>query len=209
MVETGAAVTVISEQFINDTLHAHFMLAKSEGIDCIRTANGNTVSVNGCVSFPVSLGASEYVCKALVVPGLAYGVILGRDFLYEFDAVIDVRAEGVTFRGAIKLMFASRDCPPFVSNIRTTETFVIDNNSETIIPASFAQFSPQPVVGFIDAVPSLMSCHRLLAASCLSKSSDEGLVTMRLLNPSDDPVVVHKGTAVGALVAYLTKWCSV
>ena len=198
LVDTGAAVTVISEKFFNDILRARFLLEKCDAVDCIRTANGNTVSVTGCASFPVTLGNSEYICKALVVPGLAYNVVLGRDFLHEFSAVINVGAELVTFCGTNDISFVSNDSPPFVSDVRTTHTFVIDGNSETAIPPGFTRFSPQPVIGFIEAVPSLSSHHRLLAASSLSTCNSDGHVTFRLLNPTSDSLVLHKGTIIGS-----------
>ena len=78
LVDTGAAVTVISEQCFNDILHAGCLLEKCDTVDCIRTANGTTVSVTGCAFCPITLGNSDYICKAPLVSGLAYNVVLGR-----------------------------------------------------------------------------------------------------------------------------------
>ena len=85
-----------------------------------------------------------------------------------------------------------------MSDVRTTQTFMIDDNSETAIPASFTRFSPQPVIGLIDAVPSFSSRHRLLAASSPSTCNSDGHVTFRLLHPSNDSLVLHKGTIIGS-----------
>ena len=200
LVDTGAAVTVISEQFFNDILRAYILLERSEAVNCVRTANGNTISVKGSVTFPILLGDEEYSCKALVVPGLAYSVVLGRDFLHESEAIINVRAETVTFRRTNKVAFVSSDFSPFVSGVRTNETFVIEGNSETILPAQLSVLASQPVVGLIEANSGLSSSHRLLAASCLASVENEGLVSVRLLNPSCDPVILHKGTNIGLFV---------
>ena len=65
-------------------------------------------------------------------------------------------------------------------------------------PASFTRFSSQPVIGFIEAVPSLSSRHRLLAASSLSTCNSDGHVTFCLLNPTSKSLVLHKGTIIGS-----------
>ena len=75
---------------------------------------------------------------------------------------------------------------------------MIDGNSETAIPPGFTRFSSQPVIGFIKAVPSLSSRHRLLAASSLSTCNSDGHVTFRLLNPTSESLVLHKGTSIGS-----------
>ena len=86
-------------------------------------------------------------------------VVLGRELLHEFSALIDVGAELITFCGTNNIYFVSNNTPPFVSDVRTTQTIVIDGNSETVIPASFTRLSPQPVIGFFEALPSLSSRH--------------------------------------------------
>ena len=199
LVDTGAPVTVISEQFFNDILRAYILLERSEAVNCVRTANGNTLSVKGSITFPILLGDEEYSCKALVVPGLAYSVVLGRDFQV-FNAIINVRAEIVTFQRTNKVDFVSSDFSPFVSGVRTNETFVIEGNCETILPAQLSVLASQPVVGVIEANSGLSSSHRLLAASCLASDKNEGLVSVSLLNPTCDPVILHKGTNIGLFV---------
>ena len=106
--------------------------------------------------------------------------MLGTDFLHEFSAVIDVGAELVTFCGTSDISFVPKNSLPFVSEVRTTQMYVIDGNAQTVIPASFACFSPQPVVGSLKAVPSLSTCRLLLAASSLSSCNSDGLVTFCL-----------------------------
>ena len=68
LVDTGAAITVVSEQFYVDMLRTNFAMKKSDKIDSIKTANGSTVSVSGSVNFPVLLGDQEYSCDANIVP---------------------------------------------------------------------------------------------------------------------------------------------
>ena len=96
LVDTGAAI-VVSEKFYYDILRNSFRLKKSETIESIKTAHGNTSPVSGLVSFRVTLGKEIYSCNASIVPKLAYTVVLGRDFLHDNCAVIDVKGQTVTF----------------------------------------------------------------------------------------------------------------
>lgn len=103
LVDTGAAVTVVSDRFYNDILRATHGLLKQEGLDSVRTADGSSVPVTGAVSFPVFIGNCTYSCNASVVVGLAYNIVLGRDFHHENHAIIGVREEFVTFFGDNKV----------------------------------------------------------------------------------------------------------
>ena len=197
LVDTGAAVSVVSENFYESILRASHSLLHKGTIDSVKTANGHVVFVRGFVSFPVFIGKKEYQCDASVVPGLSYDVVLGRDFLHQFSAVIDVKGCFVTFDEINTVYFAVGDVPPFVSEVKVSETHVIDAQSEVIIPVSLATFSSQPVIGLLDATSKLSDRYHLLGASSLSRSSEDGFVSFRLLNPSDEPVLLHKGTVVG------------
>ena len=76
-------MTVVSDRFYNDILRATHGMLKQEELDSVRTADGSSVPVTGAVSFSVSIGNRVYLCNASVVVGLAYNVVLGRDFLHE------------------------------------------------------------------------------------------------------------------------------
>ena len=200
LVDTGAAVTVVSDTFYADVLRAQFALKPNDRIDNVKTANGHTVSVTGLVSFPAILGDAEYSIEASVVPGLAYNVVLGRDLLHRLKAVIDVGGEVVTFSGTNLIPFATGDQPPLVSEVRVAHTQVIEGHTEAVIPAYLSSFSSAPVIGLIEAVPKLSGRYHLLAASSLSSPDEEGRVTFRLLNHSDIPVLLYKGTTIGTFV---------
>eukprot|EP00795_Rhopilema_esculentum_P010374 gene10375-biopygen12959 len=77
LVDTGAEVSVVSENFYESILRASHSLLHKGTIDSVKTANGHVVFVCGFVSFPVFIGKKEYQCDASVVPGLSYDVVLG------------------------------------------------------------------------------------------------------------------------------------
>ena len=196
LVDTGAAVTVVSEKFYQEILRARYPLITEGGLDSVRTADGNTVPVRGTVTFSIIMGHNAYVCSASVVVGLSYNIVLGRDFLHDFSAIIDVRGQVVTFVGGNTVTFASENDAPIVSNVKIAKTMVIDAQSESIIPATLATSLQLPVVGLIEALPKLSDRYHLHGACTLSCPCENGEVSFRLLNPSDTPVVLHKGSVI-------------
>ena len=197
LVDTGAAITVISEKFFADVLRANFAIQTCEKIGSIKTADGTKVPVVGEVRFPLLLGDSEYSCEATIVPGLAYSIVLGRDFLHNNCAVIDVKGCFVTFNGSNVVNFLKGNRPLMLSDILTITSYVIDANSETIIPARLEKLLPEPTVGVIEASIKLSDRYQLHAAASLSLPDSDGMVSLRILNPTDSPVLLHKGTSVG------------
>ena len=197
LVDTGAAVTVISDKFFNEVLRTKYSMTQNQQFESIKTASGNTVAVTGAVSFSVTIGNLNYVCEAVVVPNLSYNVVLGRDFLHKFNAIIDVRGHKVTFSEQNTVFFAVGDSPPIVSDVRAAKTFVIEGHSEVVIPAFLTSFPSEPVIGLVEAVPKLSDRHHLLGAPSLSKPNDDGMVTFRMCNPFDEPVLLHRGTTIG------------
>ena len=197
LVDTGAAITVISEKFFVEVLRAYFAIQKSERVDNIKTADGSKVPVIGSVRFPLLLGDNEYSCDATIVPGLAYSVVLGRDFLYNNSAVIDVKGCFVTFHGSNIVYFSKGDKPLVISDVKTVTSYVLDAQSETVIPARLEKSLPGPVVGVIETTTKLSDRFHLCTATSLSSPDPDGMVPLRILNPTDAPVLLHKGTSVG------------
>ena len=196
LVDTGAAVTVVSEGFFHDVLRCKYALTQKQLFESIKTANGGTVPVTGAVSFDLSIGQCDYDCNAVVVPDLSYNVVLGRDFLQKYRAVVDVGNEKVTFAGNDSVCFANGDTPPLTADVRIARTFVIDGSSEVVIPAVLTSFPSEPAVGLIEGVPKLSDRYHLLCAPTLCQPDSDGKVTLRLINPSDSPVLIHKGATI-------------
>ena len=96
LVGTGAAISVVSEQFYKVTLRSNFQLKKNNSISNIKTSDGKTTPVIGFVSFEIIIGDHSYNCDASVVPNPAYQVVLGCDFLHANNAIIDVKREPMT-----------------------------------------------------------------------------------------------------------------
>ena len=202
LVDTGAAVTVISDTYYHDILRPVYELKRNEQLESVKTANGKSVPVTGSVSFPVMIGQLVYTFDAAIVPGLAYDIVLGRDFLHKFSAVIDVRGQTVKFYGDNTVFFANGDAPPHASEVRAAQTVVIDAHSESVIPVYLRTSPPEPVIGLIEAIPKLSDRYQLFAASSVSCCNESGKVSFRPLNPTEQPVLLHKGTTIGQFLEH-------
>ena len=92
-----AAVTVSVQQFYHSILSTSCPLQVSQVLQSIKTASGAHVAVEGMVAFNITLGQVSYKCNAYVIAGLSYSVVLGRDFLGQNRAIIDLGAQTVEF----------------------------------------------------------------------------------------------------------------
>ena len=90
LVDTGAAVTVISTEFYHRVLSMSSPLENSQILQSVKTANGAHIPIEGIATFDIRLGRTEYRCSAYVISGLSYSVVLGRDFLQQNRAIINV-----------------------------------------------------------------------------------------------------------------------
>ena len=98
LVDTGACLSVIDEQFLQK-IYGPFSPKMTDGIlPSIQTVNGERVPVLGKITVPIELNGCEFVCDFHVMQNLAYDAILGRDFLQQNRALIDLDNNNITFK---------------------------------------------------------------------------------------------------------------
>ena len=100
LVDTGACVSAIDQQFFTN-IYGQFPPKMSEGsLTSVQTVSGDTVPVLGKITIPVLLNGLEYPCEFHVMQNLAYDAILGRNFLQDNGALIDLVNNTLSFEGA-------------------------------------------------------------------------------------------------------------
>ena len=100
LVDTGACLSVIDEKFLQK-IYGSLSPNITEGfLPCIQTANGERVPVLGKITVPIEMNGSEYVSDFHVMQNLAYNAILGRDFLQQNRALIDLDNNNITFKSS-------------------------------------------------------------------------------------------------------------
>ena len=98
LVDTGACLSVIDEKFLQK-IYGSFSPKMTDGIlPSIQTVNGERVPVLGKITVPIELNGCEFVCDFHVMQNLAYDAILGRDFLQQNRALIDLDNNNITFK---------------------------------------------------------------------------------------------------------------
>ena len=114
--------------------------------------------------------------------------MLGCDFLHNSGTMIDVKGSFMTFNGSniVKILKGNR--PLVLSDITTTTSYIIGANSETLIPA---------FVRLIEANTKLSDRYPLHVVASFSLPDSDGMVSLRILNPTETPILLHKGTSVG------------
>ena len=96
LVDTGACVSAIDEQFLKKT-YGDVSLNMSDGpFSSVQTVSGEEVPLLGKITVPLHLNGRQYHCEFHVMQNLAYDAILGRYFLQENGALIDLDNSTIT-----------------------------------------------------------------------------------------------------------------
>ena len=196
LVDTGAAVTVVSTEFYHNILSTSSPLEHSQVLQSVKTANGARIPIEGIATFDLGLGQTKYGCSAYVVSGLSNPVVLGRDFLQQNRAIINMGTHTVEFLCDDVLKFANENTPLSLLPVKCGKTQVIDAHSEAAIPATVSQ-TPNNVVGLIEAGERLLDRYHLAGAASLVCPDISGNIPFRLLNPTNNPVTVFHGATLG------------
>ena len=199
LVDTGAAVTVISTEFYHKVLSMSSPLENSQILQSVKTANGAHIPIEGIATFDIRLGRTEYRCSAYVISGLSYSVVLGRDFLQQNRAIINMGTHTVEFPGDDVLNFANESSPPSPLPVKCGKTQIIDAHCEAVIPATIG-LTPNNVIGLIEPGEQLMNRYHLAGAASLVCPGIQGNVPFRLANPTDKPVTVFRGATLGQFI---------
>ena len=99
LVDTGACLSVIDEKFLQK-IYGPFSPKMTDGfLPSIQTVSGERVLVLGKIVVPIELNGREFVCDFHVMQNLAYDAILGREFLRQNRALIDLdNNNNITFK---------------------------------------------------------------------------------------------------------------
>ena len=141
LVDTGACLSVIDEKFLQ-TIYGPFSPKMTDGsLLSIQTVNGEHVPVLGKIAVPIELNGREYACDFHVMQNLAYDAILGRDFLQQNRALIDLDNNNITFKRSGKVIKKARKS---TSNLPVLGTFFFPTTSVERQTSTKADLEPRP-----------------------------------------------------------------
>ena len=99
LVDIGACVSAIDEQLFAKICSQLPTKMSESSLSSVQTVSGDKVPVLGKIMIPLQLQGREYTCEFHVMQNLAYDAILGRDFLQNNGALIDLVGSTLSFKG--------------------------------------------------------------------------------------------------------------
>ena len=204
LIDSGAAVTAVSAKVWRKYLcHAYHRLDGPVS-ESATTVNGSCLTIVGKSLMKFVIDSHEFPFEARVIENLSYDVIRGRDFLKEFCFKVDFENGLVNFPSEpdplpFKGIHLNSDNDSlnkaFISSVHASRTFVIPPQSEILISGELNSLpSAVGINGMI--VPKSDLCHRysVFGASELFEVADDGIIPIRLVNPSFQPVKIYRRT---------------
>ena len=192
LVDTGAAISVISTEFLHKSHEGRKLKLKDSQIKTVNTVSGEQLAVLGQVSVPIKIQSNLYECEAHVISNLGYDLVLGRDFLRKTKAVINLGDN--TLRLQQDDEQATNTAPSYT--VRAVATFVIPPRSEVVIPGKL-QGDAACALGQVETFPRLVERYQLHGAAVLARASPSNTVPVRLLNPTSKPTTIYRETTLG------------
>ena len=192
LVDTGAIVSAIKadvwRQLPPPTKHP----PEPTRIKTIRAVNGQNISVLGQVEIPFEIQAKIYPYRALIIQDLAYDAILGRDFLEQYEAKIDLKANVLDLedRPSSFSKINVDNKTPIVCFAIAQSSFILPPESETIVPAVLSEPHAPGLTGIVNPRAELPERYQIMGAAEIVTTSQTGTISIRLLNPTSQPVKI-------------------
>ena len=98
-VDTGAAISVIDKKkVLQDVYKDQLPQLQMDNLGDVKTVSGEALPVLGMLTTPLDIAKGSYSCTFLVVQDLPYDALLGRDFLRENGAIINLEESTLQLR---------------------------------------------------------------------------------------------------------------
>ena len=99
LVDTGAAISVIDKEVLQDVYKDQRPQLHIDNLGDVKTVSGEALPVLGMFTTPLDIANGSYSCTFLVVQDLPYDALLGRDFLRENGAIINLKESTLQLDG--------------------------------------------------------------------------------------------------------------
>jgi hypothetical protein len=190
LIDSGANISIVNYETYMDLNDSEKPSLKRYGIPMV-TADGTPMKVYGCANFRFEIGDETCIYEyTLCIADIGVDVILGYDFLKDYDAIIDMGnsvlelkdSQGPENEGA-----AARKC-----NVIIGRNITVPAGGEAIAQGYCANESGA-FVGMLETTSSFQRKHCMLVACAVVKVGPQG-VPIRIFNAGDKPATVYKNT---------------
>ena len=224
LIDTGAEVTVISEEFWRSIPIEDRLPLNTGEWASICTVSGEQMPSTGSTEVTLRFHTREYQARAIIVDGFGFDAVIGLDFLTENKAVLDLgirklimesEEQSITdiSNGELQkhdlqifatellqgLPFYSSEIEGPVKPLKTTvtETIWLSPLSERNITVKVPKSVLPGQLGVIEPVNALAQKHQILGISTLVKIPENREVYFRVANLSEDIVILKQPQRVG------------
>lgn len=193
LLDTGASISIISEGVVKKWSQEQRGSIVGTNVK-VKVANDMGLPVTGEVVVELVLGGHRIAHKCIIAD-ITSDVLLGLDFLRAESCSIDITSKSLHWRG---IEVPLRDTPDRQQSCRVTvcQTVVVPAQTEMVIAGQLGRENKQGEYGIIEPALSLVKKNSLILAPSLVSSTEE-TVPVRLMNPSDKPVTLYRGTTAG------------
>ena len=204
LIDSGAAVTAVTAKVWRKYwCHAYPRLDRPDS-ESATSVNGSCLTILRKSPMKFVIDSHEFPFEARVIENLSYDVILGRDFLKEFCFKVDFENGSVNFPSEpdplpFKGVHLKDDSDSmdkaFISLLHASRTFVVPPQSETLVSGELNSLpSVVGINGVIIPKSDLHHRYSVFGASELVSVADDGMIPIRLVNPSFQPVKIYRRT---------------
>ena len=99
LVDTGAAISVIDKEVLQEVYREQFPKLQTDSLGDVKTVSGEALPVLGMFTTALDIANGSYSCTFIVVQDLPYDALLGRDFLRENGAIINLKESTLQLDG--------------------------------------------------------------------------------------------------------------
>ena len=99
LVDTGDAISVIDKEVLQDVYKDQLPQLQIDNLGDVKTVSGEALPVLGMFTTPLDIANGSYSCTFVVVQDLPYDALLGRDFLRENGAIINLKESTLQLDG--------------------------------------------------------------------------------------------------------------
>ena len=107
LVDTGATVSVIDDDFRQSHMALKMLPLVDAGLT-VYSATDDVLPIMGFVELDLSVGRHSYLCKFIVVKGMRQKLIIGCNFMSEYNVSVNIGNERVIFQNGEEIPFTSK-----------------------------------------------------------------------------------------------------
>ena len=207
MVDTGSTISAMNASYARRlNLYQHVQPTHTT----CRTANNGNLSIEGRLSLPIIIANTRIIVDIFIIEDLCVDLLLGGDFCNKYDVTINFSRQCLSMQARhqqITIKFQPPQTQEQVFYVKTIADVVIPPKCSKVIQAK--SLSPSMAAVFTPSPGSLNKRQVTVPHAILTINDDQSTI-LTLLNVSESPQMVPKGTTLGQ-VSHLdrNRCCSI